>query len=188
MFQGGGPQFTVHPHFHLIEPLAGLALFGRVYPEIGLFPLSLTPIDEFALVVPIFLLDVIHIHVHPHNAFENNLLGKQKALIQENGAHQGFERIAVHRLKAAVVVAGLVELNQLMQAHVLAHLVKAGTAHNFGTHLGEKTLVAGGIFLKEIVGNHKVQHRVAQELQTLVVAAVSVGNHRHRTMTKSQTV
>ena len=60
---------------------------------------------------------------------------------------------------------------------------------DFRTQLGQKALVAVGIFDKEVVGRHGLDDRIAQILQTFVVdwlAALDL--HRGRLMNKGQLV
>jgi hypothetical protein len=54
-------------------------------------------------------------------------------------------------------------------------LIQEFSVDNTGTHFGQKTLLFEREFSEQVFGHHQVQHRIAQEFQSLVGAVKTQG-------------
>ena len=105
--------------------------------------------------------------------------GGLQAAVEEGGADQRLEGVGQDRCAqgAAAARLALAEAQRLGQAELERGPVQAVLAHQMGADAGEVALVGAAEAVEEEARDDQAQHRVAEELEPLVVvgAEAAVG-------------
>lgn len=166
---GGG---AVDLYAHVVLAAAFFALVeDSLYFEAYFAVVFLAPVDELALEVPVGVGHGVDVEVEVDNLVDDDAAGEVVAFFKVDGAHKGFEGVAVDGFEDALRLA--VVLYQLREAYLLGQSVEVGAADEFGAHLGQESFALGGVFLVEEFGHYGAQHGVAQVFEPLVVDAAA---------------
>ena len=90
------------------------------------------------------------------------------SLININSTHNSFKRITKY-LAAFKGIIKPVVLGKFLQSHFKGDLIQLLAVYHLAAHLGKKAFALVWIFPEQIMSHHRTEHRVAQELQALVV-------------------
>ena len=130
-------------------------------------PALLAPFDESRLEVHFFARHLVEVDVVLENLLLYEELAAVVALIQIDGADEGFESIAIH---VAVVRGGAGGvLHQLVQSDFHGEFVQCFALHDFGAGVGEESFATAFEMLVDDVAHDGVEDGVAQKFQTFVV-------------------
>ena len=131
----------------------------------------LSPVDEFALEVPVGVSHCVDIEVEVNDFVDDYVAGEFIAFFEIDGSDECFEGVAVDGLEDALRHA--VVLHQLGESDFLRQFVEVGAAYDFGAHFGEVAFALAGVFLVEEVGHDGTEDSVAKVFEALVVHPVS---------------
>ena len=111
----------------------------------------LTPVDDFALKVPVGVGHGVDIEVEVDDFVDDDVAGEVVSFFQVDGSNECFEGVAVDGFEYALRHA--VVLHQLGEAYFLGQFVEVGAADDFRAHFGEEAFTLVGIFFVEEFGH-----------------------------------
>lgn len=131
----------------------------------------LSPVDEFALEIPVGMGHSVNIDVEVDDFVDDYVACEFIAFFEIDGSDECFEGIAVDGLEDALRHA--VVLHQLGESDFLRQFVKVCAADDFGAHFGEETFALAGVFFVEEFGHYGAEDGIAEVFEPLVVHPVS---------------
>ena len=94
------------------------------------------------------------------------------ATVEIDGSHEGLEGVAAH---IAVMGVGVpVTMDEGIQAQLVRQAVQGVALHNLAARVGQEALAPVGEVTVEDVTDNRLQHRITQVLQTLVVISIEM--------------
>lgn len=141
----------------------------------------LAPFQKLALEVNFLIGDLVYVYEATHYLLGNKGFTISESPVQIDGADEGLEGVASKVVIVCVVAS--CALKQFVQAYLYGELAERFALDNLAAGVRQKTFTLAGEMMENYLANHSAQHRIAQELQPLVVEGSSaLGVSRHRLM------
>ena len=127
----------------------------------------LSPVDEFALEVPVSMGHCIDIKVDVDYFIDKDAAGELVTFFKIDGTYKSLEGIAVDGFKDTL--RDTVVLDKLGEAYFLSQFVEVGPADEFGTHFGEESFSLVGIFFVKKFGHDSAKNSIAEVFETFII-------------------